>query len=583
MVFFFPPPFFFTCELRGGEFVEVEWSNRHKGSVGRATLSRLFRLVRPAHPAARAPGRPRPSSRTAQGPVFSHVHSAQAARRARTPPLVCERASPAPDSIAKNAPPPSLHAQTHTAMATAADYGLDAGTSATAPAPSLREDMVQNAVAFLTHAKVATSPDASKREFLEKKGLTGAEIDEAFRRAPVAPVVAAETALAPASTLPPPPKPYPVAPGTALACPPPPPPPRQPWTLTHVALGLAAATAAAAGAHSVVRPRVTAWLADRAAARAAAAAAERDATAKATAAAVADAVGGVLAGHAARIAAAADAVAAAAARLDKGKGPALVNGGVGAATAGITRAELQAELAALGDLLTAGGVVPAAAPPPPPPPQPLSQPALSTDAQRQIADLRAELAALRTARGAEPVGRWSAQGDSGVGGGAPPPPPPPPPAPSVAPPPVSYTAVLAMLERGETPPGVRTDIVDTPPAGVALPPPAPSGPPPPKPWDSGSGMAAAPALFGGGGDSTGVASHPLRASAFGSASVDGEPPATANGGAVPAPAPPSTTTGDDDVDASDVEPIVGVFGGGGVGATGFGWQPPAPPARSLPG
>ena len=468
-------------------------------------------------------------------------------------------------------------------MATAADYGLDAGTVSTAPAPALREDMVQNAVAFLTHAKVATSPDASKREFLEKKGLTSAEIDEAFRRAPVAPMVAAEAQVAPTSTLPPPPKPYPVAPGTALAYPPPP-PPRQPWTLTHVVLGLAAATAAAAGVHTVVRPRVTAWLADRAATRQAAAAADRDATAKATAAAVADAVGGVLAGHASRMTAAADAVAAAVARLDKGKAPALVNGMVDAAASGITRADLQAELAALGDLLTAGGVVapPAPPPPPPPPPQPLSQPALSADAQRQIADLRAELAALRTARGAEPVGRWSAQGDSGVGGGVPPPPPPPPPAPSVAPPPVSYTAVLAMLERGETPPGVRTDIVDTPPTGVALPPPAPSGPPPPKPWDAGGGgMAAAPALFGG---AAGVASHPLRASAFGSASVDGEPPATANGGAaaVPAPAPTSTTTGDDD-DASDVEPIVGVFGGGGVGAAGFGWQPPAPPARSLPG
>ena len=49
------------------------------------------------------------------------------------------------------------------------------------PAPP-REEMVANAVAFLRHPQVATSPEHSKRAFLEKKGLNEPEIAEAFRR-----------------------------------------------------------------------------------------------------------------------------------------------------------------------------------------------------------------------------------------------------------------------------------------------------------------------------------------------------------------------------------------------------------------
>ena len=45
-----------------------------------------------------------------------------------------------------------------------------------------REEMVANAVAFLRHPQVATSPEHSKRAFLEKKGLNEPEIAEAFRR-----------------------------------------------------------------------------------------------------------------------------------------------------------------------------------------------------------------------------------------------------------------------------------------------------------------------------------------------------------------------------------------------------------------
>ncbi|KAK1281335.1 Peroxisomal membrane protein PEX14 [Acorus gramineus] len=48
----------------------------------------------------------------------------------------------------------------------------------------LREDQVQNAVKFLSHPKVRGSPVIYRRSFLEKKGLTKDEIDEAFRRVP---------------------------------------------------------------------------------------------------------------------------------------------------------------------------------------------------------------------------------------------------------------------------------------------------------------------------------------------------------------------------------------------------------------
>lgn len=49
----------------------------------------------------------------------------------------------------------------------------------------MREDQVQNAVKFLSHPKVQGSPVIYRRSFLEKKGLTKEEIDEAFRRVPV--------------------------------------------------------------------------------------------------------------------------------------------------------------------------------------------------------------------------------------------------------------------------------------------------------------------------------------------------------------------------------------------------------------
>ncbi|CAL5441150.1 unnamed protein product [Camellia sinensis] len=48
----------------------------------------------------------------------------------------------------------------------------------------MREEQVQNAVKFLSHPKVRGSAVIYRRSFLEKKGLTKEEIDEAFRRVP---------------------------------------------------------------------------------------------------------------------------------------------------------------------------------------------------------------------------------------------------------------------------------------------------------------------------------------------------------------------------------------------------------------
>lgn len=48
----------------------------------------------------------------------------------------------------------------------------------------MREEQVQNAVKFLSHPKVRGSPIIYRRSFLERKGLTKEEIDEAFRHVP---------------------------------------------------------------------------------------------------------------------------------------------------------------------------------------------------------------------------------------------------------------------------------------------------------------------------------------------------------------------------------------------------------------
>lgn len=65
----------------------------------------------------------------------------------------------------------------------------------------VREDQVINAVNFLSHPKVRSSPIVHRRSFLEKKGLTKEEIDEAFRRVPDPPSSELATAAAAATGL----------------------------------------------------------------------------------------------------------------------------------------------------------------------------------------------------------------------------------------------------------------------------------------------------------------------------------------------------------------------------------------------
>ncbi|XP_059656385.1 peroxisomal membrane protein PEX14-like isoform X2 [Cornus florida] len=70
----------------------------------------------------------------------------------------------------------------HDAKAVATEDNLT--TSVFVNSEPIREEQVQNAVKFLSHPKVRGSPIIYRRSFLERKGLTKEEIDEAFRRVP---------------------------------------------------------------------------------------------------------------------------------------------------------------------------------------------------------------------------------------------------------------------------------------------------------------------------------------------------------------------------------------------------------------
>ncbi|XP_057442957.1 peroxisomal membrane protein PEX14-like isoform X3 [Lotus japonicus] len=66
-------------------------------------------------------------------------------------------------------------------------HSSDSVTSVFVNSEPIREDQVQNAVKFLSHPKVRGSPVIHRRTFLERKGLSKEEIDEAFRRVPDSP------------------------------------------------------------------------------------------------------------------------------------------------------------------------------------------------------------------------------------------------------------------------------------------------------------------------------------------------------------------------------------------------------------
>ncbi|KAI3921029.1 hypothetical protein MKX01_036008 [Papaver californicum] len=84
-----------------------------------------------------------------------------------------------------------------------AEQGAPGDTSRITSPPSvfvnsepIREEQEQNAVKFLSHPKVRGSPVMYRRSFLEKKGLSREEIDEAFRRVPDPPPPTTTTPVA---------------------------------------------------------------------------------------------------------------------------------------------------------------------------------------------------------------------------------------------------------------------------------------------------------------------------------------------------------------------------------------------------
>ncbi|KDO69669.1 hypothetical protein CISIN_1g009434mg [Citrus sinensis] len=105
---------------------------------------------------------------------------------------------PSPSSTAGN--PPTLAAETSQQATGVQQDGPPEAAEQPISSPSvfvnsepMREEQVQNAVKFLSHPKVRGSPVIYRRSFLEKKGLTKEEIDEAFRRVPDPPPSAQAT------------------------------------------------------------------------------------------------------------------------------------------------------------------------------------------------------------------------------------------------------------------------------------------------------------------------------------------------------------------------------------------------------
>ncbi|KAL2614220.1 hypothetical protein R1flu_025912 [Riccia fluitans] len=86
----------------------------------------------------------------------------------------------APASVAAAASPGN---EASTAASTGVDATKNDNWRFVEPQP-VREDQVENAVKFLSHPKVKGSPIMYRRSFLERKGLSKEEIDEAFRRVP---------------------------------------------------------------------------------------------------------------------------------------------------------------------------------------------------------------------------------------------------------------------------------------------------------------------------------------------------------------------------------------------------------------
>eukprot|EP00884_Botryococcus_braunii_P019448 jgi/Botrbrau1/6187/Bobra.0344s0027.1 len=440
--------------------------------------------------------------------------------------------------------------------------------------PQLREDQIQNALAFLNHPKVRSAADSSKREFLTKKGLTEAEINEAFRRVPAAPPVTAPTPTVPSAA---PPKPYPTA--TVEAMQPlqivpaqPQQPEQQPIRWTQVAIGVGFLAATAYTLQQYVVPHVLAWLRPGPSK----AAEEKN---------LGEVIAAVIQKQTEEVAAMVDVTKQLVARLEKeerGKAPSLQ--------------ELRAELRSLANTLQSSGrsgrleqgdlerivaefrqaIGSAPLPPSTHPPTAYSENGQYTYHGPATVAPPASRAAIPAARAptnasAAPRGYQSdmyggslvpsntaaaASGARQENGWSKPS--------SVAsedghtyhqpvhPHSASYMEVLEMLENGITPPNVRTDIVDTPPNPEQAPPESRLAPRE-KPWlsSSSSSRPAAPEANTHGvpglGAGPGLSSGPGPAPAAGLPSMRDAPDGSSSGGALPG-----------------------------------GWRPPEIPQRSIP-
>ena len=542
--------------------------------------------------------------------------------------------------------------------------------------------------------QVQGSPPESKREFLRGKGLTEPEIDEAFRRAPPDPTSVAAAAPS-AATPPPPPQPTPATNpplrwtqialrlGAAAAA---------SAGMAHVAAprlkawsdSRAAEAARAAEAEGAERRKEVE-------AGAAAARAEASATA---------ALAGALAEQTAALGAAVEELRALARKLDEKvkpsavvshalpPSPASASAAAAAAAAAAENAKadlselLRAELRAFGATLplavqggggtrneeeeekAGGGGAEAAATTTETGTDSPPLHAASASTSQKVSDLREKLAEMQAKEAKEAAERArKGKAPLAVTTAVPPAAAPTPtkaaavnssngdddtaaanasssslPLPKQGPAhPASYMDVLAMLERGETPPGIRDDIEDTPPAEGAAKLPTPAlengsdlRPPllarRPKPWENAlldaARAAAAPLLEPqkksaneGEAPPPPLASHPLRASAVASALSSPPPtsssePSSSSAAAEPADASASyasaLSSGFPYGDSSAASKYLsgagsgfGAFGGGGGGGDGegsdgddgdgappsgvnAGWKPPGPPPRTLP-
>ncbi|KAM3399244.1 hypothetical protein ACQJBY_004565 [Aegilops geniculata] len=127
------------------------------------------------------------------------------------------------------------------------------------PPQPVREEYVQNAVKFLSHPKVRGSAVVYRRSFLQNKGLTADEIDEAFRRVPdPPPTTASSPTQAPAAAAPPQAYAQPAAGPIVVAAQ----QPRLTWYRAFVAAGLLLGFAASAAVFvkKLLLPRLKSWI-----------------------------------------------------------------------------------------------------------------------------------------------------------------------------------------------------------------------------------------------------------------------------------------------------------------------------------